>query len=247
MSGEVDRRRFLKYSGAASAVAGGVWVAPSVLGSSAAFAAGSCINHATLDWDNLGTGGSMPAPSTGGTVTGKAVIPASGSSPAIQVKMTVARINTPGTGAGVYNGILNQQNGGIPGSQYFIGMSNDTANEGYKMTFEFYNTAGTTRINVYQLDFTICDIDRSGTTNNGYQDVITLSPAPTSAVPGSTNVTGSNPYSATAGDNTLPTSSDGNLHVTYSGPVNTVVVDFTSGNRHGSIQSVSIADLSWCY
>lgn len=41
MMSSIDRRKFLQRAGVASAAAGTLWVAPSVVGSSAAFAAGS--------------------------------------------------------------------------------------------------------------------------------------------------------------------------------------------------------------
>lgn len=46
----IDRRRFLTYTGAAGAAAGAAWAAPSVLGTANAFAAGSCLNRDQINW-----------------------------------------------------------------------------------------------------------------------------------------------------------------------------------------------------
>ena len=51
-----DRRAFLKKAGVAGAAAGGLWVAPSVLGSSSAFAVGSCVMRDTIDWSYYSNG-----------------------------------------------------------------------------------------------------------------------------------------------------------------------------------------------
>lgn len=49
MTSDVDRRRFLQTTGVAAAATGAAWVAPSVLGTSSAFAAGSnCPQNSTL-------------------------------------------------------------------------------------------------------------------------------------------------------------------------------------------------------
>ncbi len=53
MSTSIDRRKFLTYTGAAGAAAGSLWVAPSVVGSSSAFAinsASACTYAGTLLW-----------------------------------------------------------------------------------------------------------------------------------------------------------------------------------------------------
>lgn len=246
----MERREFLQKAGLASAATGMVWAAPSVLGASTAFAAGSCVNNASLDWDSS-TARLMPAPSTSGTVTGYAVIPASGTSPAIRVNMSVARVGTPGTGSGVYNGVLNQTNGGIPGRQYFIGMANNASGEGYVMTFTFRNSADTAPVNVYNLKFTVADIDRSGASSPGYQDTVSVLPAPTSYVKYSANVTASgtpvDTFTATGGSNVDPSNDYGNVDLTYAGPINQVQVKFLSGTPYGNIQSISISDLTWCY
>lgn len=253
MTEPVDRRTFLKYTGVAGAATGVAWVTPSVLGSTSAFAAGSCINHATLDWDSS-TARSMPAPSIGGTVSGYASIPASGGSPAIRVNITVTRVGTPGTGSGVYNGVLNQTNGGIPGRQYFVGMANNASNEGYTVQFDFRDSTNTNPVNVYNLAYTVTDIDSAGSTTNGYQDKIVISPTPAtgSYTTHSANVTGAgtttSPFIAASGSgNVDPSNNYGNVDLTFAGPLNSTSVTFLSGNRLNAIQSISISDLTWCY
>ncbi len=50
MTTTIDRRKFLTYTGAAGAATGAAWVAPTVLGASTAFAAGSCEKGDEIRW-----------------------------------------------------------------------------------------------------------------------------------------------------------------------------------------------------
>ena len=134
---QVDRRQFLQKAGVAGTAAGAVWVAPSVLGSSSAFATGSCINQAGLTWTSLGAG--TGASNTGANVVVSANIPASGSSPAIHVRVTIAPVAGPGNGNA--DGV--DTNSPFNGYTSFLklSMTNNAANIGYNVTFDFF--AGT--------------------------------------------------------------------------------------------------------
>ncbi len=77
LTGSIDRRRLLKTAGVATVAAGGVWMAPSVLGSSTAFAAGSlcgCTGTASAQFLTqqaavTGTPTACSVPTTGATAT----------------------------------------------------------------------------------------------------------------------------------------------------------------------------------
>jgi hypothetical protein len=103
MAIEVDRRRFLRYSGAASAVAGGAWAAPSVRGTSTAFAAGSCQHNGALTWSSV-TGGTHE-PNKNGTTTFTVQVPGTGGGPTAHVLVTVTAVGAPGTGNGNNGGV----------------------------------------------------------------------------------------------------------------------------------------------
>ncbi len=171
MSNEVDRRRFLTYSGVASASAAGLWVAPSIIGTSSAFAAGSCVTFGALTWSSV-TGGTY-APSTSSTVTFTVQVPGTGGAPDVHVVVTVTPVGTPGTG------LDRRRRRGEPvqrlyTSFYKVAMKNNAVAEGYDVSFAFYSgTTGTTPINVYNLAFKIIDIDKINQTG-GCNDQVWL-------------------------------------------------------------------------
>ena len=220
MSNEVDRRRFLKYSGAASAAATTLWVAPSVLGTSSAFAAGSCVYSGALVWSNV-NGGSGEQPSTNSVVSFTAQVPGSGGGPDIHVVVTVSPVGSPGTGTNGSNGGINATspfNG--YSSFYKVSMTNNVANEGYNVSFAFYSgTTGTTPIDVYNLAFNIIDIDRA-TGNPGFNDRVWLTDG-FSIVSQGSEISGAgtsvNPWIGTATGGV--TNDTGTVSVKYAGPV----------------------------
>lgn len=242
-----DRRVLLRKGVIGAGAAGALWVAPSVLTLSSAHAAGSCVYSTSLDWDNL-NGGSIGAPSTAATVNGFANIPQVGPYGPNRINMSVVRVGTPGGPGTAPNGIQNITLGALPGSHYCIAMTNNAANEGYRMDFTFRNAANTANVSVYNLSFTILDVDQSGTTLNGFQDIITITPAPSSFTKANPPfITGTNPFQGVSGTNVDPAISDGNLTITFTGPVSSFSIQFTSGNRLNAQQAIGITDLTWCY
>ncbi len=243
MSNEVDRRRFLTYSGVASASAAGLWVAPSIIGTSSAFAAGSCVTFGALTWSSV-TGGPY-APSTSSTVTFTVQVPGTGGAPDVHVVVTVTPVGTPGTGSGGVD-VGSPFNG--YSSFYKLAMKNNALAEGYNVTFAFYSgTTGTTPINVYNLAYKIIDIDRIDE-HDAYNDQVWLTNGFSILSQGS-EVTGAGtsttPWSGTAIDGV--SDDTGTVSIAYAGPVSATTVSYRSSQYFGKSQDVAIGDLSWCY
>jgi hypothetical protein len=251
---QVDRRQFLQKAGVAGAAAGAVWVAPSVLGSSSAFAAGSCINPAGLVWSTKAVGSG--ATNTAATVTLAYDIAASGTSPAIHVVVTIAPVGSPGDGnpdgvdaSSPFNGFT---------SYYKASMTNNAAQEGYNITFNFYQgtVAGgsTTPVNVYKLAFSIFDIDRNNVAA-GFNDQVSLTPGFTILSQGA-EVHGNGTAPPPAGTPWIGsgtggiTDSSGTVAVQWpqnTNPVNTVQIQYRSFEILNGVQSIGISNLTWCY
>ena len=251
---QVDRRQFIQKAGVAGAAAGTLWVAPSVLGSSSAFAAGSCINPAGLVWSTKAVGSG--ATNTGATVTLTYDIAASGSSPAIHVLVTIAPVGSPGNGnadgvdaSSPFNGFT---------SYYKASMTNNAAQEGYNITFNFYQgtAAGgsTTPVNVYKLAFSIFDIDRNNVAA-GFNDQVSLTPGFSILSQGS-EVSGNGTAPPPAGTPWIGTGTGGVTNATgtvavqwpqNTNPVNTVQIQYRSFEILNGVQSIGISDLTWCY
>lgn len=258
----------MQKAGIAGVAAGAIWAAPSVLGSSTAFADGSCVYTGALLWSGL-TKDSLE-PITNSTVTG--IVPITGVSPAPSIRVVITVTPTasrPGAGSG--------NNGGVratvpypPGtptpvptglngnaSYYAVNMNNGAVNRGYDITFAFQNSTGTLSRNVYNLKFTLYDIDRdirSG--DNNYVDAVTITGTPSGTHGVNVSGSGTNtPNSPWTGSAVSPaggvTDQTGNVAIAYgvSVPINTTTISYRSNNTVNSnqIQYFGIGDLTWCY
>ena len=245
MSNEVDRRRFLTYSGVASASAAGLWVAPSIIGTSSAFAVGSCVTFGALTWSSV-TGGPY-APSTSSTVTFTVQVPGTGGAPDIHVVVTVAPVGTPGSGSGGVD-VGSPFNGYT--SFYKLAMTNSAVAVGYDVSFAFYSgTTGTTPIDVYHLAFKVIDIDRAGTGGGGgFNDQVWLTSGFSTVSRGSevggTGIS-TDPWRGTSSAGV--TDDTGTVSVDYAGPVSATTVSYRSSQFTGWAQDIAIGNLSWCY
>ncbi len=255
MAIEVDRRKFLTAAGAAGAATGALWVAPSVLGSSNAYATGSiarCTDSQTLNWTSIAS--TMPAPSTTGAVSYTAAIAAVGANPAIDVKITVTPILTPGPGSYSSGGTTYSGTGGVNfagaktdglgthNSYYMAFMLNNALNEGYTFKFEFFDAGTSTPRSVYNLDTSLGGLTvATGTT--GYVDTVwtdkTFTTTQGSAVSGTG--TSTTPWKGT-------TSSDTNSWVTldHASAIDNFTISYTNTTRFGVSEWVWINDLTWC-
>lgn len=272
LSNVVDRRKFLTYTGAAGAATGAAWIAPSVLGSTTAFATGTaahdCATPQVLHWANY-TSSQIPNPNMTGMVSGTVTVPANGSNPAIDVKVTIAPIGTPGQGSYTANNNTYTGTGGIDfagtpppnaatgtgNSYYMMFMNNNALNEGYAVTFDFYDTGTTTPRQVYNLRLSIQALTNARQQNQwpnpttGYDDTVWLTPGSTqttftsvkgSAVDGTG--TSTSPWVGTTGSNT-----NAGIALTGVAPMSTFTVNYTGGKNYHSVSEwIWIEDLSWC-
>jgi len=228
----LDRREFVKKAGIGAAGAGALWVAPSVLGIDAAFAGASCLQQDTLNWNNFTAGNTPPA-----TLQ---TFPAVGSYPAVTLSYTIATVGTPGAGTN-NNTVQAGPQGNINSNYYRMSMTASAAGQGRTLTYTW------TR-NIYNLRFTIVDIDRITGTQN-WQDVVWLSVTPTIISQGprvSGAGTAANPWSGNGTTNVGPNSSDGNVSLSIAGPITTLTINYRSGNPFGTEQFVGIENLTWC-
>jgi hypothetical protein len=254
----------MQKAGVAGAAAGALWVAPSVLGSSSAWAAGSCVHTGGLAWSTTTFAGTS-TPNTGGAVSFSATLTTAGS-PTTYIVVTVTPTN-PNPGAGTGSGGSSNTGGvdqavpypagqsatGLNGvaSYYVMNMANTAASRGYTVKFDFYaNAAHTTVQTVYNLKFALIDIDTDSTSTNKYKDNVWLSTAGYGATPGS-EVGGAGTLGSPWTGNGTVGVDDGSGTVTVTYPktqgLSTLSVMYQSGNAAGGIQYVGIGDLTWCY
>jgi hypothetical protein len=230
---ELDRRQFVQKAGIGAAAAGALWVAPSVVGYNAAFAGTSCLQKDTLNWNNQ-TAGNAPVAVT---------FPAVGSYPALTVTPSLGTIGTPAADTTNYK-VSNAPEGGFTGNSLRLGMTCNAAGEGYSVTFTFTHP-------VYNLSFTIADIDREVSGRTGWQDSVSLTggtftftKATGSAITG-TGVTG-DPWLGQGTGGVANTSNLGNVTPTFSTPVTSITITYLSGNVLGALQFIAIYNMTWC-
>lgn len=252
MTIDVDRRRFLTKTAAAGATAGALWVTPSVLGASDAFATGSaaksCTTPQTLHWTDLAS--TMPAPSTTGAVNLRTTVAAAGTNPAMDVVITVTPIGTPGPGSyNQYNGTggvnFAQPDVVLSKSYYLMFMNNSAFSQGYTVKFQFFDKGTSTPRNVYNLKLSLGGLTTAaGGPGNGYVDTAWTDTAFTatkgSGVSGSG--TAANPWKGTTGSNN-------NAWVNLSKTTATTQfsVSYTNGTTsYGVSEWIWINDLTWC-
>jgi hypothetical protein len=139
--------------------------------------------------------------------------------------------------------------GGISGNFWHLNQ-NAVTNGGRRMTITFSYP-------VYNVSFTITDIDNQ---NNSWSDRVVFTPVPTSnskpytngtrvlgngAATGNTNTTG--PFRNNAADDNLDDSSNrGNVTVSWTGPITSIVLDFYCSAEEGSNQRICIGDINFC-
>lgn len=251
MAIEVDRRKFLTAAGAAGAATGALWVAPSVLGASNAYATGTiarCTDAQTLNWTSIAS--TMPAPSTSGAVSYTAAIAAVGANPAIDVKITITPIQTPGagnyppySGTGGVNFAGSKTDGlGTHNSYYMAFMNNNAVDEGYSFKFEFFDAGTLTPRSVFNLATSLGGLTIA-TGSTGYVDTVstdnTFTTTQGSAVSGSGTPT--TPWIGT-------TNTDTNSWVTldHAGAIDNFTITYTNTVRFGVSEWVWINALTWC-
>jgi len=261
---QVDRRQFMQKAGIAGATAGALWVAPSVLGSSTAFAVGSCVHNGALAWSTATFTGTT-TPSTSAAVVFNTTLTTAGSPTTYLVVTVTPTSPNPGTGTG--SGGSSNTGGvdqavpypntpapaGLNGvtSYYVLNMANAAANRGYTIKFDFWaDAAHTVSQSVYNLAFALIDIDTDSTSANKYKDNVWLDTAGYSAALGS-EVTGSGTAgSPWTGNGTVGIqNANGTVNVTYpkTQAIHELNVSYQSGNAAGGIQYVGIGNMTWCY
>lgn len=227
----IDRRRLIQ-AGATGAAAAALWTTPVVLSRDRAFAGVSCAQQAVLDWSVIGVGNTFTSQT----------YPAVGSYPALTISHpALGTVGSPTSVAG-NNQVSGTQTGNVNAPNWRIWMSCNAAGIGYTAVFNF-------SVPVYNLRFTIFDIDRSA---GNWRDIVSLSsPAAfTFTQPLGATATGSgtagNPW--TGQTNVAGTSDAGNINVTFAGPVSTFTIQFLSGASpdFGAAQFIGLSNFLFC-
>lgn len=252
MTQPVDRRAFLQRAGVAGAAAGALWVAPSVIGTSSAFAGTSCINQFAFKFSTMTNGATVG----NGTARAMNVVSGSGSH-TLTVGTPVATGTTNPTSI---NNIAAFNSYGT--QRYWLSMgSNHSVGVGWDVTFTF-------DVDMYNVTFTITDIDRAYNGADNYVDQVWLdgksaanNPAPFGISNRGTYVGGGNGTSqsdAFVGTGTAASSdtdTTGSVTITFGGPVKTFTFHYfalKAGNGGGgyaspvSNQYVAIGDIATC-
>lgn len=245
MTTMIDRRKFLTYTGAAGAATGAAWVAPTVLGASTAFAAGSCQVTHQINWRDypegeFSWGGNLPSQSFTLTPT----VYGTNEQVPYTITMTVTQIGT----FGEPKAQVDTNNFGLLNNTYRLWMQGtSSATFGWDVTFTWPvdNPA-------YHLNFTLTVIDEN-TGSPGYRDIVYLTPERFSGGQRDPDYVAGNGKSATpwkgAGGVVSPSSVNGNIGTSdaQSGPLNSVTISYRGDSSlYGAMQSIGINNLSWC-
>lgn len=247
MSDEIDRRRFLTQAGAAGAAAGAVWVAPSVLGSSTAFAAGSCqVTHqinwtsATYPEGSLAWGGNVDSQNFTLTPT---IFGTSQSVP-YDITMTVTKVGT----FDQPKAQVDTSNFGTLNNTYRLWMQGTSAATfGWDVTFTWppSNPA-------YRLNLTLTVIDENTASGSEYRDQVYVTPEADDYGGSSKFIGGSgtsvDPWHGKSGVVDAGSTS-GNLGASYSQsvPLNSMTISYRGDSTlYGALQSIGINNLTWC-
>lgn len=233
---ELDRRAFLTKAGVVGAAAGAAWVAPSVTGAFSAFAGSSCTTTGSIVWSDEGTG-TPPTSYTRGP-----------SGNTVTITRSLTAVGTP-NGLTDNDTVVYEQSGGSTHYWYEIFMDNNAEGEGYEATFSFNR-------NLYNVKFTLIDIDWSGS-GNGFIDDVWLT-----ATGGNTSFTASYPSSTpsfsgsgTASDHwrgdaeAATNSNDGNVDVTFAGPITSFTIHYLGDANSGTNpnqQAIGLNDITFC-
>jgi hypothetical protein len=261
MTSSIDRRRFLQQAGVAAGATGAIWAAPSIIGSSTAFAIGSnpalCppTGGELIDWSQFAQG-----TLSGANAQSIPVQLAAGGSAGYNVTMTVTPVNGPlngGSGGWISNQVRNGPFNGSTGRFYGLSMYGNTTNRrgnpnggangsfGYDITFSW--PAGHT---ANGLTFSIGDIDNS--TSSAYQDRVWVDTAPIQPVAKAAAIQGSGTSAApwySNGGNQTDSTTGGNVTLTY--PTTLALSSLTISYRNnpsytGDEQHIGILNLAWC-
>ena len=247
VSESIDRRKFLAYTGAAGAATGAAWVAPSVLGATQAFAAGSCQETHQINWgnyleDDFEWGGNLPSQSFTLTPT----VYGSNQPVSYDITMTVTQVGTFDSP----EAHVDTTNFGALNNTYRLWMKGTSSSTfGWDVTFTWPVTNP-----AYKLNLTLTVIDENTTsTPNGYRDMVYLTPeTPTGGSRDPDFITG-NGKSATpwkgSGGVILGSSINGNVGASYpqTTGLNSVTVSYRGDSTlYGALQSIGINNLTWC-
>ena len=214
------------------AAAGALWVAPSVVGFNTAFAGASCLQQDTLNWGNFTAGSTPPA--------SLHTFPAVGSYPAVTLSYALTTVGAPGAGTN-NNTVQAGPSGGIAGNYFRVSFTATVANIGRDLTYTWSRP-------IFNLRFTISDIDRTTTGGQNWQDVVWLNTAfvATQGPRVSGSGTAATPWTGNGTTNVGSGSSDGNVVITIAGPISSLTISYRSGSPTGTEQYVGIENLTWC-
>lgn len=242
----IDRRKFLQKAGVATAATGVVWAAPSVVGSSAAFAWGSVCGPRTLDWNTFTEGSTF----TSALVTDTTVA----------VTQSTFRwgsgSNTSATGSN--RQIVPSPHGGITGRSLQI-EQNAVEDAGQNTTFSFRQDATATPALVKNIQFTITDID---TSNGSWSDRVAITGAAFTVVSKgnllygrgeNTNSYSNNnatnraagPFRSNTSNNLANSDGRGNATINIAGPVSSFTIKFWSAEQESSNQLIKISNITF--
>lgn len=243
---EIDRRKFLTYTGAAGAATGAAWVAPSVLGATQAFAAGSCQETHQINWTQYPAGDFEWGPNqqTQSFTLTPTIFPTTQTVP-YDITMTVTQV-------GVFNNPqaeVDASNFGALNNTYRLWMEGSSASTfGWDVTFTWPPANPAYKLN---LTLTVIDEDKTNAPD-GYRDRVYLAPEPDDYGSSSKYIGGSgtsgDPWRGQSGI-VVPSSTSGNVGASYlqSTSLNSVTISYRGDSTlYGALQSIGINNLTWC-
>lgn len=253
--GEFDRREFLQKTGVATAAAGAAWAAPSVLGTSAAWAGGpSCQSKFILPFSTGTFSGKLAGTPTANSVS-VTKISGPGPTPTLTALIAATSNPTPNTNNNTVTAAA------APGQTYTTKMyvlhmnSTHNTNQGYSVTFTFGAP-------VYQVQFQIVDIDKNTAGGQNYDDQVWLTATGSNTaftIPTGTrgaNVIGGGGTSQTDAfrGNAVSNYNDntGSVTINYAGPIDSFTLNYRSllgtgtGTTGVTEQFIGLRDITFC-
>jgi hypothetical protein len=188
---------------------------------------------------------------TTGTLSWKTIKPVgkvqTGKTLATTLGGVTANVTTTGDTGATDNGINTTGPIGGSGSLILFHSENDNSDTSQTITITF-------SAQVSNVSLSLLDIDSSQdktffNTTNHWQDLVSVSPAPSTAAKGSTvmgsGTTGS-PYRATTKNTTVPDgSATGNVDLTFAGPLKTITVVYSQDGSQDGSPKMGISDISF--
>ena len=242
-----DRRAFLKKAGVAGAAAGGLWVAPSVLGSSSAFAVGSCVMRDTISWSNYSNGGlDLTSGGSVGLTPHRVLGPGT---PSYNVTMTVTPIGTV-TSPSAAVSYADWDNTSVTYLLQYTASDSSGSPFGYDVKFEW-----PTGSHAFNLNFQIGDVDEDITSTGAeFRDQVYLEPllgtgdnaTVSSTIAGAG--TSASPWYGNAGPQTN-VSNQAQVSVSYATTteISSMTIHFRGVSTYlGGVQNIAITNLAWC-